>query len=170
VAATGDAAYAPTAWGSSTGAVAEDITCPSGQRCLARRPGAEGLLRAGVIHDLDFLSTVVEEKHIKRVQGGKPNVKVEEILKDPEKVDKLVHMLDRVICYVVIKPELVMTPNDVTSRKSGIIYTDMVELDDKLFLMNYAVGGTRDLERFRRELDESVASVGAVTEDEVSAE
>lgn len=32
-----------------------------------------------------------------------------------------------------------------------IIYVDDVDLEDKFFIFNYAVGGTRDLERFRSE-------------------
>jgi len=162
----GDEAYAPTAWGSAPGSTAEDLTMPSGQRALVRRPGIESLLKAGIIHDIDFLTGVVEEKHIKRVKGGRPAPDVTQILADPAQLERLTHVVDRVVCHVVVKPHVEMTPSDITRREAGVIYCDMIDLEDKLFIMNFAVGGTRDLERFRGELSESVAGLGPVAEAE----
>ena len=50
--------YAPTTWGSELGG-AEDLTVPSGQTCLVRRPGVQGLMEAGILHDLDTLTAEV---------------------------------------------------------------------------------------------------------------
>lgn len=35
--------------------------------------------------------------------------------------------------------------------EEGAVYTDEVDLEDKMFVFQYALGGTRDLERFRSE-------------------
>lgn len=145
-----DSKYKPTTWGSGNVGGLEDITCPSGQICLVRRPGVAGLIKAGVLHDVDQLSSIVSEKHIRRVEG-KPMVDGQSVMQDDEAMSNILHVMDRITCYVVVKPHVEMTPNDVTSRKNGVIYTDMIEMEDRLFIMNYAVGGTRDVERFRRE-------------------
>jgi hypothetical protein len=47
----------------------------------------------------------------------------------------------------------------VTNRQPGVIYADMIELIDKVFVFNFVVGGTRDLESFRNGLDELLGGV-----------
>lgn len=150
--------FAATTWGTAGIGSLEEMTVPSGQLCLARRPGTQGLIEAGILHNIDSLTAIVDSKHVRRVKG-KEEIDVDSIMKDPENVQTMMHTIDRIVCYVVVKPEILMTPNDITNRDPQKIYADMVDLEDKIFLMNYAVGGTRDLERFRGELDESVASV-----------
>jgi hypothetical protein len=44
-------------------------------------------------------------------------------------------------------------------RDTELLYADEVDLQDRVFIMNFAVGGTRDLARFRREHRESVARI-----------
>lgn len=159
--------YAVNTWGSIGGY--EDLTVPSGQLCLVKRPGVQGLMAAGVLHNIDGLTAMVNQKHIKRVKGGPSSVApgvpdpasldMQSILKDPEALDSIMHTVDRVVCHVVIKPEVTMTPNDVTRRRDGVIYADMVDLVDKMFIFNFAVGGSRDLETFRGGLGEAVGSL-----------
>lgn len=151
--------YAASAWGSG-GNTYEDLTFPSGQLALVRRPGVEGLMSEGLLHNLDTLTPLLEG-HKAKANGKRPkqDLDISMVLKNPAMLIQMTHLLDRVLCACVVKPDIVMTPNDVTSRKKGVVYADMVDLDDKLFLFNYAVGGTRDLERFRRE---SAAALGGV--------
>jgi hypothetical protein len=42
-----------------------------------------------------------------------------------------------------------------------LAYVDWVDMEDKIFLFNFAVGGTRDIERFREEQAQSVADLSA---------
>jgi hypothetical protein len=44
-------------------------------------------------------------------------------------------------------------------RDADTMYADEVDFNDKVFIFNFAVGGTRDLERFRSEHGEFVAGV-----------
>jgi hypothetical protein len=155
-----------------------DLECPSGQLCLVRRPGVEGLLAAGVLRDIDSLTAIVGEAHLDRVhperkaKGKQPSdhkakekpaktqdEAISELLEDPDKLANVMHTIDRVICHVVVKPEVEMTPNDPTRRKDKVIYADMVELEDKMFIFNFAVGGSGDLESFREEFDSAVGSL-----------
>lgn len=156
--------YAPTAWGGGTGQLAPiDLECPSGQLALVRRPGVEGLMKAGVLSNIDSLTSLVQSKH---VEGAKPGVKPEiaqaaALMEDEEAMASILHTVDRVLCYCVLKPEIQMSPSDVTRRKDGVVYADMVEIVDKMFIFNYAVGGSKELEPFRRGLQELVGGLEA---------
>lgn len=149
--------YAATTWGSSSDGL-EDLTVPSGQLCLVRRPGVQGLIQAGVLHDMDSLTAIVEDKHVGRA-AGKKSVDVRALLQNTAALDNVMRLADRIICYVVVKPTVVMPPDDVTLRRQGVIYADMVDIEDKMFIVNYAVGGTRSLERFRGELQDVIRDV-----------
>lgn len=155
------AKYAPDAWLSGGIGGMQDLTVPSGQLCLVRRPGLEGLIKAGVLRNVDSLSAIVDQKHIKKAKKGQGTgqVDVESIMKDPKALDEILHTVDKVICHCVVKPEVHMTPNDVTRRKDGVVYADMIDLTDKMYVFNYVMGGTRDLESFRGGLDSVVGSL-----------
>lgn len=154
--------YAADAWLSGGIGGMEDLTVPSGQTCLVRRPGLEGLIKAGVLHNVDSLTAIVDQKHIKKAKKGQAQkVNVDSILKDPKALENLLHTVDKVICHVVVKPEVHMTPNDVTLRKPGVVYADMIDINDKMHIFNFVVGGTRDVESFRRGLEESVGGLEA---------
>lgn len=141
-----DDKYSATAWGGSYG---DDLEMPSGQLAYVKKPGVDKLIEAGVLHSLDSLSGVVEGLIAKG--DGKPVAIPESVMKNPSQIDALIHIVDKVVCHVVIKPAVTMKPNDVTSRKNGVVYTDMVSLEDRLFIFQYAVGGTTSIEQFRAE-------------------
>lgn len=44
-------------------------------------------------------------------------------------------------------------------RNEGILYTDEVDAEDKSFIFNFVVGGTRDIEQFREETSDDVADL-----------
>lgn len=147
--------YAPNAWLNNGVGTMEDVLLPSGQLALVRRPGVEGLVKAGVLKNLDSLTSLVNEAHIKRVEGKngpEDHVDLNSLMADEERMAAITHVIDRVLCYVVVRPEVHMTPGDATRRVPGVVYADMVDLVDKMFVFNYVVGGTRDLESFRNEL------------------
>lgn len=172
VAAAPDTKYAPTVWGAAEASGGpQDLTLPSGQLVLARRPGAEKLMVEGVLHKMDNLTALVDSKHVKKGSGKKPDeINVKSLLGDPEAMAELMHTVDRVLCAVVLQPHVEMAPNDPTRRRPGVIYADTVDLQDKMFIFNFAMGGSKDLERFRRESEAIVGglepgeAVGVATE------
>jgi hypothetical protein len=156
----GDEKYLPTAWGSSPEASGGpvDLELPSGQLILARKPGLQQLMVEGVLHKMDNLTALVDSKHVRKGRGT-PQVNVQSLLGDEKALADILHTVDRVLCAVVIKPPVQMTPNDPTRRVNGVIYADTVGIEDKMFLFNWALGGSRDIERFRRESEEVVGSL-----------
>lgn len=179
----------------------EDVTLPSGEVVLARRPGVQGLIKAGIINELDSLTGLVDRAHNQRVnpskkakgKGAKPvtenmsNDEIRELLGDKGKLDNVLKVAAKVAVYIVVRPTLRAHWLDIPDEEGNItqvelgdeereeireaaqqeskfpedpvLFTDEVDMEDTMFLMNYAVGGTRDLAQFRSQLDESVASV-----------
>jgi hypothetical protein len=163
--------YAATAWGVEQFV---DLMVPSGQMCQVRRPGTEGLMRMGLLDKTKGLMALVDTKHIKRVKGSVDQKAVsekvaQEISNNPEKINELMSTIDKIVKYVVIQPELALpfkiSPSGEeialldSEREQGVIYTDFISLEDRMFLFQYAVGGSSDLERFRGEFGESLASL-----------
>lgn len=176
--------------------VIEDVQLPSGNVARVKRVGAEAFLASGLMPD-ELTALVEKSIHSKK---GLPPKKVEEALSDPRKIGQMLEMIDRVVCYAVVAPTVVMPPACVVEvdgqecgeydkdsvaihhdihyknfhecvlgeRKPGVLYVDIVDMEDKNFIVNFAVGGTRDLATFRAELGASVARLDAGQELEVA--
>ena len=165
-------------WGSN---VAEGttvyLTAPSGQTCHATRMGLPGLVKAGVLGEADSLTAFVDKKHIRRVRGGKEEdhdeVNMESIMNDPDQLGRILMLVDRTLPLVVVAPRVMKhftdekddAGKDITvripdnERESGVVYTDQIGLEDKMFLFNWTVGGSADAERFSDEAATVVATV-----------
>lgn len=195
-------------WSTSGPQATEDVPLPSGETVLARRPGVQGLIKAGVINELDALTGLVDLKHNQRVnpskkaktKGAKPqdftgaqmsNEEIKSLLSDTDKLDQILRVAGRVAAYCVVRPSLRLHWRESEDPRDGkvisldlteeerveiivdikakspfpedpVLFTDEVDMEDLMFLMNFAVGGTRDLAQFRAELHESVAGVVAL--------
>lgn len=181
--------YAPTVWGAPK---FTDLEVPSGQLCQVRPAGVQQLISAGVLESADTLTSMIDEKHIKRTsaRGGKTTgkpaqtgantmkmpdgstaaVNTDSLLKDPEQLNRVFTLVDKTVAHMVVQP-VVKRPVKVvdgkevelphTEREEGVVYTDMIELADKMFVFQYAVGGDTDLESFRKRFGEGVAGVAA---------
>jgi hypothetical protein len=174
-------------WGRSTLGTEVFITLPSGQTCYARVIGMQGVLEAGVLGEADSLSAFVGREYIRKVRGAKGRPDSEEIdpkklMSDPKSLQKIVKMVDGLTPHVVSRPEVRChyevlnqgTDKEDTKmipkgeRQPGVIYTDMIPLEDKMFLFNFAMSGVKEVETFRQE---SARAMGDVVDGEgVSSE
>jgi len=82
-----------------------------------------------------------------------------ELMEDPSKIRQVFEMADAVAVYCVIEPELLPAPPDDEPRDPDKLYVDEVDMDDKMYIMSVALGGAKDLEKFR---SESLANVDSV--------
>lgn len=161
-------------WGQDPDEKVEQLTLPSGQTCLAKRPGLESLMFSGHLLDLDTLTATVDKKHIRRVRGGNGvsdgvDIDPASILKDPDALRKIIRLADSLLPQIVVEPKVAIHyttddedvdhPIPKESRKPGLIYTDQIHYEDKMFLMQFGIGGTRDAEQFREQSGQAVASV-----------
>jgi hypothetical protein len=159
----------------------EELTCPSGQTCLAKRTGLEGLMYSGQLLKLDALTGMVDKKHVRRVRGGNGVEDADELdarslMGDPKAIKTIVRLADALLPQILVEPRVAVhyTINDddeevpipTEDREPGVVYTDQIDYIDKMYLMNYGMAGTRDAERFR---GESGALVGDLVPSETVA-
>lgn len=143
----------------------ETMTLPSGQVVKARKIGLQKLIEAGVMSEADSLTQLIGTKHF----NEKPAEVMQMALANPKAFGSLVMMIDRALPIIVVEPdvrlhvkiresgETVLIP--VEHRESGMVYTDQIDLQDKIFLLNYAVGDLQQLAPFRGQAGDDVATV-----------
>lgn len=143
----------------------ELVALPSGLAARMVRPGMHEFLKAGFLPDM-LRPTV--DKAIRRGQGLKP-VEEKQLLEKAqtaEAIEEIARTYDLVTVRVWLEPRVlhhereVLHQNNASTweiipaeeRDDSMLYTDEIDFTDKAFTFNYAVGGTRDLQRFRQEL------------------
>lgn len=151
--------YEATTWGKNKGKTrGHEITVPSGQTCLVKRPGVEGLIELGLLDKVDGLTGLVDQKHIKRVKGEK-TVDVEALAKDTDSLMNVIKTVNEIVVHVVLEPKLLPVPEEGTERDAEAVYVDDVDLEDKMFIFQYSIGGSKDLEKFRQQSKQNVGGV-----------
>lgn len=133
------------------------ITVPSGKKITVRIVGMSAFLKKGLIPNA--LIPVIQAA----MQAGKldtDEVDLGSMFEDPEKLQSLVELCDNVTVDVAISPKVHPIPNDAKGkplplesdeRDPGKLYVDEMDFNDKMYIFNFAVGGTADLELFRQE-------------------
>lgn len=132
------------------------LVVPSGHQCLVRAPGMEAFIRQGFIPN--SLMPIVTEA----MKKGKPPSDMELNMEDPEVLGQLMDVFDDVLCYCMIQPSVLPPPvidtpqgqivAPIEERNPEQLYSDEVDFQDKVFIFQWAVGGTADLEKFRQQL------------------
>lgn len=160
---------------------AEEVELPSGNVALIRRPGLPELMANNIFPDS---LTGIAQRAVDQGKSGK-NPKLAElesekamrdVMGDPQKMADMMDVFDRATSMCVVEPKCVYykdeqgNPRDSAAREvlahelgyeaaEDVIWSDEVDLSDKLFIFQFVVGGTRDLERFRGEFGESLAGL-----------
>ena len=175
-----------------------DLDLPSGDLCQVKRPGVQGLIKAGVLHSLDSLTSIVQTETIPKA-SGKPipdDKSVENLVNDPEKFGEMMEVVDKIVVHVVTQPKVVshLTPeldeegNTSLDPKTGVhkmreltdqekleqktewesehpdqvlVFVDWIDAMDKMYIMNFAVGGSANLQEFRQATEAPVGGLPA---------
>jgi len=154
-----------------------ELALPSGNTCLARRPGAQGLIKANLLNDLDQLTALVQVELIDSKDPRKMAQAVKGLARDPAKVLEAMEMIDRVTAFVVAEPKVLTRPKkppeldgnlwdaeaaseELMASYPGALWAEDVDEEDKMFIFQWCVGGTSDLVAFRAE---SSAALGALS-------
>lgn len=156
------------------------IELPSGLFIKWRNPGGlRAFMGTGKIPN--SLLVVVEEG----LKGGKGVDKkmaadmMRQVQDDPEMIKELTSLYDHIAMQCFVEPRLHPVPtlddlerwnenhlDDIKAhpeelRRDDMLYVDEVPDDDKAFLFQLISGGTRDLETFRKQHEESLELVAA---------
>ena len=163
----------------------EDLLLPSGNTAFVKRPGPTAFLTQGLLPD--SLTPIVQDA-INTGKGIKKE-KMSELTSSQEGIASMLDAMDRVLVSVVVEPKVLYHRRPVTDedgepvlnngkevfedipeddRDDDLLYSDDVDIEDKMFVFNFAVGGTRDLERFREEHSAGMGDIhtGEASEDQ----
>lgn len=153
-----------------------DLELPSGNVCRVRNPGMDYFIRAGIIPD--SLTGMVRQ-----MISGKGDVELTDLVKTDDDLQKLFGVVDDILIEVVLEPVVnpvpmrtvendegkeVREPVPFAERDEDKLYVDEVDFDDKIFVFQFACGGTRDLEKFREQQEQAMESVRSGEAVEVS--
>lgn len=150
-----------------------DLQVPSGNTCKARRPGLDIFVRQGVIPN--SLLPIVQEA----IAGKKQELDLSAIAQDPSMLEDIMSLVDVVVIRAVLEPKVHPVPlpsitpgvgESNAQRDEEKLYVDEVDFEDKMFIFQWAVGGTADLEKFREEQDATVESISPSSDVAVSPE
>lgn len=140
------------AWKKSKVVEPSDLELPSGHVALVRAPGMEVFIQLGYIPNslLGMINKITQANDGNAVKAKSAEDKVmSDLLGDPEKVQDMFTMVDRIALHCVVQPPLHEAPENDEDRDSDLLYVDEVDFGDKMFIMNFAMGGTRAVEQFR---------------------
>ncbi|MGH9908723.1 MAG: DUF7391 family protein, partial [Pyrinomonadaceae bacterium] len=144
-----------------------DLELPSGHTALVRAVGMETFITQGLVPN-DLLGVITEGLDI---NSGKKDEKLKQLEKDKllntlvedqEKLASLFALVDAVTIKCVVKPEVEAPPENSEDRDPDILYVDEIDMEDKFFIFNFTVGGTRQVGEFREELASVVDSTSHV--------
>lgn len=156
-------------------AIVTQLELPSENICKVRRTSIAKLMAANIFPD--ELQSMISS-NISKAKGQNPAKKSGESAEvDMKNFPVFLEAIDKVAVMVIVEPKVVRPVridedgNEVEleddERDIDVLYTDDVDLEDKIFVFQWAVGGDSNLTTFRRELSAGVGSVvdGAGVED-----
>jgi len=162
-------------WKKSSPNAATEVTMPSGETAMLRRPGVQGLISEGLLDSLDTLTALVSNETIPKAEG-RPGVNLEQVAQQLKQVGPMLEFIDKIVVHVVAEPTVLPVPyvlnedgtpsldgqgNKIEAdRDEDAVYVDYIDLQDRTFIMNFAVGGMTDLAAFR---EKSLEAVGGVS-------
>lgn len=140
------------------------LEVPSGNTALVRAPGMQVFMANGMIPN--SLMAIVKEA----IETGKPP-KMDSLEINEETLAEFAKLIDDVTVYCVVEPPVHPIPETTLNPETGqevvgerdddLLYVDEVDMEDKVFIFQFAVGGTRDLAKFRKEQNASLAALPA---------
>ncbi len=130
------------------------VTLPSGLSMRLSSPGMTAFIQSGMVPN-SLMATITEA-----INKGKQPDMTQVNLENQEELNGMLHMIDVVTCRCAVEPRVHSIPEDEDEdRDADLLYVDELDDYDKLFIFQWATGGTTDVERFREELDQQVGAV-----------
>jgi hypothetical protein len=160
------------------GKKADDLELPSGNVALVKRKALDAFLAEGLIPN--SLMTIVQDQ-LDTAEDKKAkdlNSELQKVASDPDALKDVIRLSDAIVIACVVEPkvlsniysqadsiagkcapELIGTVIPEDKRNDDDLYIDDVDTDDKMFIFQWAVGGTASIEQFRSERSALVADL-----------
>jgi hypothetical protein len=128
-------------WGRNKG---KDFTCPSGQTCKLRPLALESLMMEGILDKVTRLEGLAQE--LINVSSGVPPEKAK--LPSREDFAALLKVVNIIVPLAVAEPRVY--PDDYADPvPEGAIMVSDIDLEDRLAILNEAMIGLKNLDKFR---------------------
>lgn len=154
------------AWSTPAEQQGTKLLLPSGNVCLAHNPGIQTFIQVGAIPN-SLMPLVMQA--INTGKGIDPG-KAQELAEDEDMLKQILDFADAACVHSVLQPKVLPVPPPEDDRIAGVLYVDRVDPADKMFILQWVVGGTHDLERFREQSADALGVVGAVEDVEPETE
>jgi hypothetical protein len=137
--------------------------------CRARRLGVQGLIKLGILDSMDTLTSLVATG-ITEISGKITAADAAKMAGVADKMDEAMGLIDSIVIAAVVEPRVYPVPKGKTDDKTGevtpapprdpeLLYADDVDLDDKMFIMDWTIGGSADYRAFRQSTEDFVGDV-----------
>ena len=83
---------------------------------------------------------------------------------DNQMVLDMVEFTDQLTMRCLAEPKAHPVPENEDDRDDDLLYVDEIDEEDKMFIFQWATGGTTDVERFRQEYSTKLDALGSITE------
>jgi len=156
-----------------------DLELPSGNVCFAKRKTLDVFLAEGVIPN--SLMQIIQQQ-LDETEGKTNDLQgeLQKVASDPDKLRDIMALADAITVGCVKEPMClsnlrstgrvdedgrpIMEVIPEADRDEELLYVDEVDMDDKMFIFQWAVGGTASVERFRSEQAALVADLSGSEE------
>ena len=165
----------------------KELTLPSGNVCLVGTIDPQDMLTQGLIPNNLLSSVMTAAQEAAGVKPGevfddsKANELMAKIIEDPAELAQMMGMVNAIVVNTVIEPAVKAVPKwshadllasrcteevvgmemPLLAREEGDwLWVDQVVTSDRMFIFQYAVGGSEDLAPFREELGAVMAPLG----------
>lgn len=135
-----------------------ELKLPSGHTCLAKPMRITKMLEEGFFPD-DLRAVIMKQIGEEKPDDKAVSDSMSSVIGDMGKLNELMQVFDRITATVIVEPKVYMAPEDDADRDEELLYADEVDMEDKTFIFQWAVGGDKDLERFRSEFGSSLGSL-----------
>lgn len=136
------------------------LQLPSGLVVVARRVDVKDFL----LNNHDVPNPLMETITQALDKGQKVDVNkmagVDQGEIDMKMVAEMYDMVDTVVRSVVLEPQIHPNPTSRSEEDENLVYNRDVDDEDKMFLFQWAIGGTADIATFRSELASGLAALG----------
>jgi hypothetical protein len=124
------------------------LPLPSGLVVKAKRVELQTFLRHGEVPNP--LMTIINDALTKgEGMDVEAMVTTDEEKVDMEMVNEMYEMVNKVVVASLVDPKVLPLPEDEEDRDDDLLYVDEIDDEDKMFLWQWALGGTGDVETFR---------------------